>query len=252
MPSIVEVGPLVIKGVLLTLILSCLAGFLYLALQLRKTAYAKSPLYDIFASALLILFLSWKLGPLLSEPSLLWENPIKLLVVAGSADGMIFGVILALVFVQVKMRKKGLSALLVLDAGSYFAIAATLVYQILTPVYGYATKLPWGIADEYSIMSYHPIHLYMGLLCGIGIAILYVKRSAWKLGEGAVAHFVLMLFGVGGLGISLLAPQQIAFLYLSKIQLLYIVFALASIALTRLHPVGIEAGGDVHTNAGKE
>ncbi|MCR8643111.1 hypothetical protein NV379_10615 [Paenibacillus sp. N1-5-1-14] len=231
MPSIVEIGPFVIRGSLLTLVLSCIAGFGILMWQLRRIGDTKSPIFDLFASVILIVFAGWKLSPLLSEPSLIWTDPLKLLMVSGSNDGLFAGVVIALVYMQVRMRKTGLSALTVMDAAGYFATAAVLLYQALS--------------DDSS-------HWYMALLSAAIICILIIKKNTWMNGDGAVAQFVLLGFGVGGLAVSLLTPQTIAFLYLSSMQLLFIVLTLASIAFPKVSSTWIDVIGEAHTNVGKE
>lgn len=206
LPDIVELGPLMIRGSLLILLLSCLAGFVHLYIKLRKSSLQQSPIGDLILNGILIVIMSWKFGSLVYEPSMLWKEPIKLLMVSGTVDIAVFGGVITVAYWSTRLRKLGISWLVMLDALAYLVTGATLLYSLLTPTYG---------------------------LTVISIAcVIFLWSVQFTIGEGSASRYTFIILGLGGLLVSLLTEQPIVAVFLSGDQIVYILIALLGIAIS--------------------
>jgi len=241
MPEIVEIGPLMIRGNMLAVILACVAGFVFMHLRMKRSAPELAIFTDFALNAGLIVFACWKLGPLLYEPDILWTAPWKLIALPGTGDGALFGMILGGVYLLGRLRKKSIPIAAAIDLLALFAVGAAVVYAALSTWMGYATSFPWAIGKEATGEGYHPVHLYAALVFAIGAIRLWQFPAT--LGTGSYGRFALLLIGLGGLCLSLLMPQQTWLLYLSAWQLICICMVLVA--------VGARLGGkaEAHTNA---
>jgi len=225
--EIIQLGPLMIKGSLLVMLLAAAAGYIHLYLKIRKTNFYQSPITDLILNGMIIVFACWKLGPLIYEPSMLWTDPIKLLMVPGTADIAVLGVIMAVAYWSVRLRKLEISWFVMLDAWSYILTAAMLTYGITLQQYGTV------------------------VVSILGIIVLWTRKL--EIGEGYAARQTFILLGVGGMLVSLWTTQPVWLFQLSANQMMAFLLTLIGIAMSpKSSPEGIEDSKSTHTNGGKE
>ena len=111
MPDVLQVGFLMIRVNWLLIGISGVAGYFAMKHKFKKTDLAERPVLDKLFNALIIVFLVWKLSPLLSTPSMLWTMPFGLLVIPGNAAGGWLGIGLALLYMDRALRKMSVSRL---------------------------------------------------------------------------------------------------------------------------------------------
>lgn len=215
-----------LRGSLLSVLLSAAAGFVYLYIKLRQGSIHKSPISDLILNGIIIVVISWKLGPLLYEPSMLWKEPIKLLMVSGTADIALFGCVIAAAYWSVRLRKLGLSWYVMLDSLSYLFSAAILVYSLLTLQYG---------------------------IIAVSIIIIIVQWvGKFDISEGSVSRLTYSILGVGSLLSSIFIPQMVFIFNLSVLQIAAILTALLGVAITPKGEGWIDESLSTYTNFGKE
>lgn len=229
MPEIVQLGPFMIRGQILILVLSCAVGIIHMIVKMRSISEHKQPFADLLLNAILIVFFCWKLGPLFYDPSLLWTDPLKLLMLPGTTDIAVLGGVVAVVYVSYQLNKKEISWLTWLDAFAYFASGFMLMYGLFT------------------------LRIEIALAGAVGAVSLWIRR--YRFGEGKALRTAFILMGISGLAGSLFVPQSILAVYLSGQQLLYIVMALFGVSIAATSEVtgnGINEGQMVNTNSQKE
>jgi len=246
MPDIVAIGPLMIRGDMLAVILACAVGLAVMHINLKRAGSGLLPLSDVVLTAAVIVFICWKAGPLLSEPEILWQSPLKLVMLPGAIDGVLFGVILAAAYVLNRLRKLAIPLMAALDGIAFFGMGSGLVYTALTIRYGYETSLPWGIREIPAGAGHHPVFAYLAIVLAGGLIWAWKRHSAF--GSGQTLRFTLLLIGIGGLAVSLLAPQTPSLLWLSGVQLACLAASVSGVL------VGNRIGTlpQTHTNSGKE
>lgn len=225
MPEIVQLGPLMIRGQILILVLACAVGIIHMVIKLRSVSQHKLAMADLLLNAILIIFFSWKLGPLFYEPSLLWTDPLKLLMLPGTTDIAVLGGVVAIAYLSYQLNKKGISWLAWLDAFAYFASGFMLMYGVFT------LRIEIMIAGAGGAVS------------------LWIRR--YSIGEGRALRTAFIVMGIIGLGGTLFVSQSILVVFLSGEQLLYMVMALfgVSIAVTsEAIGKGINEGQMAYTN----
>lgn len=233
MNDLIELGPLVVKRGLLTLLAAIACGLLAIRISRRRLGPESIAALDVLLQAGLIVLLFWKFGHVLSAPAMLWERPQSLLLMSGAAREAVLGLVVAVAVTSYRARKQGMPLALILDAAAYGAIAAVAVYSLLQWRYGLPTSVPWGIGNGIGEERYHPVNVYMLLLTS------FVAVRTWKLaaetGSGRLFRETAIVFGIGGLLISLFAARGETFLlYLSRSQLLYIALTLAGVIFSQL------------------
>ncbi|TCZ77717.1 hypothetical protein E0485_09555 [Paenibacillus albiflavus] len=225
--EIIQLGPLMIKSSLLVMLLAAAAGYIHLYLKIRKTSFDKSPISDLILNGMMIVFACWKLGPLIYEPSMLWTDPIKLLMVSGTADIAVLGIIIAIAYWSARLRKLGISWFVMLDAWSYILTAAMFIYGISLQQYGIVAV---------SIL---------------GIIVLWTRKL--EIGEGYAARQTFILLGIGGMLASLWTSQTVILFQLSAYQMMAFLLSLIGIAISpKSGQEGIEESKSTHTMSGKE
>jgi hypothetical protein len=69
-----SIGPFQLKAELIISLISAAAGLAAIKIVHRKSSWHSAPVTDVVFNGLVIIFLFWKFGHVLSDPSLLWEN----------------------------------------------------------------------------------------------------------------------------------------------------------------------------------
>lgn len=206
MPEVWSIGPFNLRSDWVLLLLAGLAGYAGMYIQLKRGNPREMGILSVIADALLIAFAAWKFSPLFFTPSLLWEAPSALLLMSGSAMGMWIGVLLALLYMNVKMRRLHFSRWSALDLMAVGVMTGTIAYNMLGWRYGTPTEMPWGITIGDPLIKYHPLNLYL-LLVALPL-FLRLWRHPNSLGEGRRFAEFLLYFGMGLMAVSFFAVKQ--------------------------------------------
>ncbi len=230
MNEIVEIGPFVLNKGLLVIIISLVCGWGVIRLCWRYFGDQAAPLLELLMNAALLVLVFWKLGHLLTTPSLLWERPMTLLLMSGSSREIGIGLIAAAGFITYRLKKGRLEYRLFLDMLAFGSTIALLVSSMLLWRYGRPTDLPWGIQDGFGESFYHPLNVYMLVLTlGLGYR-LWKKVSADEAGRGIIFRETAITVGAGGLVISLVDRTSDSLIFLlSSTQLLFLGLAIIGI-----------------------
>lgn len=193
MPDVVTIGPLFLNGKWLTVFI----GFAFAAWVLqwslkKKSEPYKSAIEDVFFTGVLVAVLTWKLSPILFQPSLI-KKPIMILLMPGGLSGIILGLLAAAGYGYYICKKHVIPLRKLLDELSIPAVLFFLVYFVLSPVYGKETETIWGVSLENG-MAYHPIHVYRAVGVALLLFVLWFWRAYWGM-EGRRAS--VSLAGIG-------------------------------------------------------
>ncbi|MCY9659587.1 prolipoprotein diacylglyceryl transferase [Paenibacillus chondroitinus] len=240
MPDVLQLGPLQLQGKLIVVLLACAIGLWLIrraARQVRsgeETAMTKSIDDIVFAGAVIVL-ITWKLGVIVTQPSLLWTSPLKLLMVVGSGTEIMLGLLLAAVYMYAQIRKQRIPLYVFLDILATGLTAAVFVYCALVPGYGLPTTWPWGISVEGTISRFHPFHAYVSLLL-LPLLIWQIGYEGRRnrFGSGIVLKYSLMYGGASGMLASFFAAAQPELLYLSLAQLIFLFMLVLGMLLPAL------------------
>jgi hypothetical protein len=221
MPEILQLGPIMIKLSWVLFAISGIAGLWMIKFKLKTMQYMDLKFIDLLVNGLLIVIFTWKFSPVLFSPSLLWTQPFSLLVMTGSSNGMWIGVILAIIYMEMKLHRSKTSRWILLDLIPYGISVMILVYSLLSWQYGSQTALPWGISIENPDFKYHPINIYM-ILITIPMLVWLLKRDKSLLGNGKIFFEFLTFYGIGLMIVSLFKPQTSLLFGISDEQFFYI------------------------------
>lgn len=142
MPEVIEIGGLALNGMLLTALIAAFAGYGSLWLWTVRARESRSgPWGDLTAGAALLAVVIWKFGVLFREPSLLWEQPLLLLVIVGSGAEAFAGLAAAGLYWIWQARRRGVGLLRALDALAVSAAGGLLAWNLLS-----AIEYRWGYA----------------------------------------------------------------------------------------------------------
>ncbi|SDO68010.1 Prolipoprotein diacylglyceryl transferase [Paenibacillus sp. yr247] len=241
MPDVLQIGPLQLQGRLLALLLACALGIWLMRRSTQRLPYdtqiEKAKLIDeLIFNGVIIVLLTWRLGIIVTQPSLVWTNPLKLLMVSGSATEIALGLLLACGYMYYQIRKHRISLFIVLDVLAIGLSASAFLFCALIPAYGLPTNLSWGISVEGTISRFHPYHAYVSLLL-VPLLIWQQITETRKLtiGQGILFKNSLFYGGASGMLASFFAASKSTPLYLSFPQLLFLfmlVFGMLLGALT--------------------
>ncbi|MDQ0902498.1 prolipoprotein diacylglyceryl transferase family protein [Paenibacillus sp. V4I7] len=228
MPDVLQIGPFQLQGRLLALLLACALGLWLIRrvsqrlLNHTHTVTAK-PIEDLIFNGAVIVLLTWKLGVIVTQPSLLWNNPLKLLMVSGSGTEIALGMLIACIYMYYQIRKNRIPLLLVLDVFALGITAAAFLYCVLIPAYGLPTTVPWGIGVEGTVSRFHPYHAYFSLLL-VPLLIWQhlIELRKKMLGQVVLLKYSLLFGGAAGMLASFFAAAKPTLLYLSSAQLLFL------------------------------
>jgi prolipoprotein diacylglyceryltransferase len=265
MPEVVQIGPLQLQGQLVALLLACVLGFWLMRRVVGQWNRAEPEaldtdrgagkgLDDLILNSVLIVFFTWRLGSLLTQPSLLWESPLKLLLTAGSKMEIVVGIVLAYIYLTYQVRKHGIAWRVLLDMLAIGAASAMFLYTALTPSFGLPTLLPWGIGVEGTVSRFHPHHAYLAILL-VPLLVwqqLWTARSTMVLGTGKLLKITLFYGGAAGMVASFFALAVPTALYLTPGQLLNLLMLIIGMNLPILsHTTGRRELMDMSQNDSK-
>ncbi|NOU66420.1 hypothetical protein GC096_20480 [Paenibacillus sp. LMG 31461] len=265
MPEVVQIGPLQLQGQLVALLLACVLGFWLMRRVVRQWNQvelevpdtdrgAVKSMDDLILNSALIVFFTWRLGSLLTQPSLLWESPMKLLLTAGSNMEIVVGIVLAYIYLTYQVRKHGMAWRVLLDMLAIGAASAVFLYAALTPSFGLPTLLPWGIGVEGTVSRFHPHHAYLAILL-VPLLVwqqLWTARSTTVLGTGKLLKITLFYGGAAGMVASFFALGEPTALYLTPAQLLNLLMLIIGMNLPILsHTTGRRELMDMSQNDSK-
>ena len=228
MPDVLQIGPFQLQGRLLALLLACALG-LWLIRRVSQRLLNDThiviakPIEDLIFNSAIIVLLTWKLGVIVTQPSLLWNNPLKLLMVSGSITEIALGVLIACIYMYYQIRKDRTPLVLVLDVTAIGITASVILFCALIPTYGLPTTLPWGIGVEGTVSRFHPYHAYISLiLVPLLIWQHFIEPRKKTLGQGVLLKYSLLYGGAAGMLTSFFAAAKPTLLYLSFAQLLFL------------------------------
>lgn len=240
MPDVLQIGPLQLQGRLLALLLACALGLWLMRRQTKRldkdnqTAIAQ-PIDDVIFNGAIIVLLTWKLGVILTQPSLLWTNPMKLLMVAGSSTEIKLGLVLACIYIYYQIRKYRIPLLFLLDILTIGLTAATFIFYVLVPAYGLPTTQPWGIGVEGTVSRFHPYNVYVSLLLvPLLIWQQFVETRKMMFRQGILLKYSLLYGGGVGMMASYFAATESTVLYLSIPQLFFLFILVIGMLLPTL------------------
>lgn len=279
MPEVVSIGPLQLQGKLVALLLACVLGFWLMRRVLRRwngivgvrgfakvseaSDVHKEPetarvpvrgLDDVILNAVLIVFFTWRMGSLLTQPSLLWESPMKLLLTAGSKMEIVVGIVLAYIYLSYQVRKHGMAWRVLLDLLAVGGASAMFLYMALTPSFGLPTTLPWGIGVEGTVSRFHPHHAYLAILL-VPLLVwqqLWIARSSTVLGTGNLLKHTLFYGGAAGMIASFFSLAEPTAVYLTPGQIVNLLMLIIGMNLPILsHTTGRRELMDMSQNDSK-
>ncbi len=101
-----QIGPFNIPLLLIRIAVALAAGYGLQLAFLRGSKAAGRLFWDLLFDVLLIGFLLWKLAPLLSDPALLWSDPLAALYRPGGPLGLLLGALGAGGYAAVRILKR--------------------------------------------------------------------------------------------------------------------------------------------------
>ncbi|GFZ96059.1 hypothetical protein GCM10008018_48110 [Paenibacillus marchantiophytorum] len=240
MPDVLQIGPLQLQGKLVAVLLAAILGLWMIGIfgrrSVRRTQDMQAkPISDIAFNAAVIMLLTWKLGILLTQPSMLWKSPLKILMVSGSSMEILLGLLFACVYTYIQLRKHAIRLYVFLDIFTLGLTASLFLVCTLLPVYGLPTDLPWGIGPEGTISRFHPYHAYTALL--LVPLLIWQHAREWRkhsIGQGNLLKYSLLYGGVAGMLASLFAAAEATVVYLSLPQLAYLLMLILGMLLPTL------------------
>lgn len=230
MPEILQFGPFMIKMDWLLMGASGMVGYFVLQKLIKNSTFGDRPILDKLFNSFIIVFFVWKFSPLLFSPSILWNSPYRLITMVGSSIGLWIGVMVAVVYMIISIRRLKVPALFVVDLLAIGIVTSFLVYSLIGWQYGSATSLPWGISIESPQFKYHPINVYMLFITVPMFIDLWRQRS--KVGSGNIVVLFLTYFGAGLMLVSLFKPKVIFLLGLSGQQIVYLLMMAAGFIIS--------------------
>lgn len=123
-----SLGPFVIPGFVVHAAVALIPAYLVALIWMRRDRDSRGSLVDLLSTALLIYVLLWKLGPLLSSPGLVFEEPRLLLIGRGGAAGIAAGAVGAGAYLAVTIVRRRLYATRVVSGLAVFAVLLAGIY----------------------------------------------------------------------------------------------------------------------------
>ena len=206
MDDVFKLGPFLISYKLIIIVLSSIFGYFALVIALKKIEIDRRLILDILLSSILILILAWKFGGILFNPKQILSNPLLILFITGNTATLFLGFILSTGYIFLKLYKNGVPILLFLDLISFSSLPFLLIYNLFTPMYGYPTRLPWGISLGSDNVLYHPVNFYFAIF--IILISVYILREFKTIGNGILFMKASLLLGISGLVLTFISPQS--------------------------------------------
>ncbi|ARF67959.1 hypothetical protein B7C51_09160 [Paenibacillus larvae subsp. pulvifaciens] len=114
-----SIGPFQLKAELIISLISAAAGLAAIKIVHRKSGWHSAPVTDLVFNGLVIIFLFWKFGHVLSDPSLLWENSSLVVLASGTGKDIILGTLVAILYISAQAGKTSLDGATWLDFLAY-------------------------------------------------------------------------------------------------------------------------------------
>ncbi|MEF3313680.1 prolipoprotein diacylglyceryl transferase [Paenibacillus sp. GYB004] len=213
-------GPFAIQTGLLAVIAAALTAIAAVHLMARAAggsndSHAKEAA-ELLQNAAFIALIVWKFGHVLFAPAVVWERPSALLLLSGGTREAFVAMLVAGVYLVVRLRRRAIPIRLFLDLAAFGAVLAVIVYAAIDWNYGKPTSLPWGISLSDPEFRYHPVSVYTMLAAAFVALLLWMRRGQAGTGELYRAGSIYM--GLGLLAVSFGAVPKPAVLLLSSDQ----------------------------------
>lgn len=220
MPEILQFGPFMVKFSWLIAGVGGIIGYEVMKRRLKQTPFPYEKILDIYTTSLMIVALVWKMGPLIFDPSILWNNPLSILFITGTIKHMWLGIFFAIGYIYLKLRKAQIPISVMLDVLPYGFLTLIVIYHLFIWQYGSPTTMLWGISIQHPDYRYHPVNVYQ-VFVTLPVLI-WLWRRKFSLGIGMVFSHFLSFYGAGQMLVSFFKPQTVYFLGLSVEQLVYL------------------------------
>jgi hypothetical protein len=203
---------------LLFMIHVLLISYFLLKSKIKKQPDLPETLPDLLLNAFITGVIVWKLTPLLSQPELLWTNPIALLYLQPSGVYIGIAALAGTIYLIIGLKGNRTAYLLLLDTLIVGITLSFLLKSLFFWEYGKETTLPWGISLSDPTIRYHPIHYYqflVSLICSVWFG--------WKgkgvIGTGKVFALLSMFWGFGLFLISFFTQPTVIYFGLDLTQI---------------------------------
>ena len=247
MPDIIQFGPFMIRYDWIVFALSMTIGYTIMRWNWKRSTWNDLPIIEPLMNAVLMILFVWKLGPIISNPSLLLTNPMIWMMFPGSNLGFQLGVFLAGIYLYLQWKKIRAPWWFVGDLMALGSIAAIFTYNLLSWKYGSLTSLPWGISIEHIKYKYHPVNVYR-LLVTIPMFIWFWKNSR-LLGEGKWLLNTLIYYEMGLVIVSMFSNKTNYVFGLSAEQIIYLLGMILGVYLSTFSKTNSENTNPVTTDS---
>ena len=140
---IARIGRLSVPVWAILLLAAYLCGYVYLRISLRKNRDQRILIVDRVTSGILIVFLAWKIVPIIANLKTAFAEPLYMLYATGGVGASFIGAISGVIYVAFSLRKLPNGSeklrLQVLRGIAGFLVVATAVFVIGTITTGIAT-----------------------------------------------------------------------------------------------------------------
>lgn len=217
MPQMISWGPFAIQTGLLAVIAAALTAIAAVHLMARTAGGSPAKeAAELLQNAAFITLIVWKFGHVLFAPAVVWERPSALLLLSGGTREAFVAMLVAGVYLVVRLRRRAIPIRLFLDLAAFGAMLAVIVYAAIDWNYGKPTSLPWGMSVNDPEFRYHPVSAYTMLAAASVALLLWMRRGQAGTGELYRAGSIYM--GLGLLAVSFGAVPKPAVLLLSSDQ----------------------------------
>ncbi|KYG34751.1 prolipoprotein diacylglyceryl transferase family protein [Bacillus gaemokensis] len=218
-----------VKVQLVSPILGCLLGFMFMKLKLRKHNIPYEKMMDAVTNGFFIIILTWKFAPAILNPGWAVQSPWQALLAVGSIKHLIIGCFIASGYMIWKSKTTHFSLSVLLDVLPLGIASIIIFYFLFHQHVGMRTTVPWGIKIYESKFLYHPIFMYeiIIVLCITG----WLWKENTRLGTRKYISYFLIIEGISHIFISLISEQIPLLFGLSVQQLLTFVVISTGILL---------------------
>lgn len=214
----------------LVLAVSGFAGFIAMQWMCKRTVIQGRLILDQFSSALLWIFMIWKLSPLISTPSLIINHPFLWLTMPGTLMGWWIGLIVGSFYLYRAWYRLGVSWWFIGDLFTFGGVITYITYSVIAWQYGGLTHLPWGISINNPEFNYHPINVYRLII--LLPMLIWIWKHAGQIGSGKWLTTALKFPIMGLMIVSFFDSQPKWLLLLSSEQMVYLSLMLLGIGLS--------------------
>lgn len=230
MSDVIALGPLMVQGFILKWAIAGLFGYNTVVYYAKRRGIWEPAFSDIMIQAIFIVVVAWKVSPLIVNFPDVIVNPVTILIMPGTIEGMWAGLFFAIAYSVVVLRKKKVNLWLFGDVVVLMAVVVVSAYNLLGWRFGLLTDLPWGISIASDAYRYHPVNVYTVLVL-FPILVWSFKESKNKCGQGIITPNVLLLSSTGMLLVSLFRPVLHSYYGMSLLQWVYLLTAITGLCL---------------------